>query len=672
MDRNDSNSGSNTQAFGNEQRLLAGRYELLEKIGEGGAAEVFRARDERLGRIVAIKLLRPQYTMDPQSRNRFAIEARAAARLSHSNIVDVYDFGEAPDGAMFIAMQYIEGGNLKDVLRKRGRLSPGETITIAVQVCRALSMAHAEGLIHRDVKPQNIMVDRAGDVRLTDFGVVKALSGPALTQSGMTFGTAAYLSPEQATGATIGPASDLYALGCVMYELLAGTPPFSGDNPAVVAYKQVWEQPNPLHNLAPEVPPSLEAVIMRCLNKDPDGRYPSAAALAAELERVSGAFNQPTQVVPLTVVANASAGAGTRPQANAHMSQAEKSQPVPIAVSPNTRRPAPVPPVRTQATGTPPPQPTLSTGGYQGAVSAPVSTLYAKPQRRSLGWMPFAVVVLLVGLGLCGFGAMQGGILSGFGIGGAQPETTPTQVGGGVQVPPADTPTPRPQRPTPTALSTVVVATDTPMAPPTDTPTTVPIDTPAPAPTDTPVPTDTPEPAPTDTPLPEPLPTDTPLPPPTEPPPPVPPEGNMVTLDDTAFSGGYTRRDGRYHGRTAHWVYGQGTAYHTMVAQFVLDKVPKKEVKLVITGVDSEDERKTPMLIAINSTPIFNDLDPLPNDDQSGVEGEGNWGKSTFYFDPDLLHEGVNSLIIANLDPSDQINSPPFIMVDYATLTWDK
>src|SRR5437868_2388876 len=137
--------------------LLAGRYKLLEKIGEGGAAEVFRARDERLGRIVAIKLLRQQFTMDGQSRSRFAIEARAAARLSHPNIVDIYDFGEAPDGAMFIAMQYVEGENLKDVLSKRGRLTSGETIAIAVQVCHALEQAHAAGLIHRDVKPQNIM-----------------------------------------------------------------------------------------------------------------------------------------------------------------------------------------------------------------------------------------------------------------------------------------------------------------------------------------------------------------------------------------------------------------------------------------------------------------------------------------------------------------------------------
>jgi serine/threonine protein kinase len=264
-------------------RLMADRYRLLEKIGEGGAAEVFRARDQRLDRIVAVKLLRPQYTHDQASRQRFIHEAKTSASLSHANIVDIYDFGEGPDGSMFIAMQYIEGQNLKDILQKRGRLTAEETISITRQACYALSAAHARDMIHRDVKPQNIMIDRKGNAHLTDFGIVKALSGPSLTQSGMTFGTAAYMSPEQATGAPVGPASDIYSLGCVMYEALAGTPPFLGDNPAVVAYKQVWEQPRPLHDLVPEVPPSLENVVMRCLNKDPEqalSRYGGACRRA--------------------------------------------------------------------------------------------------------------------------------------------------------------------------------------------------------------------------------------------------------------------------------------------------------------------------------------------------------------------------------------------------------
>src|SRR3954453_7489085 len=249
--------------------LLVGRYALLEKIGEGGAAEVYRAHDTRLNRVVAIKILRPHLMADASSQARFMNEARTAAGLSHPNIVDVYDFGETPGGSMFIVMQYVEGRNLKDVLPQRGRMPPADVISITIQVCRALAAAHAKGLIHRDVKPQNIMLDRQGNVRLTDFGVVKALSGGGeLTQAGMTFGTAAYLSPEQATGAPIGPQSDIYGLGCVMYEMLCGDPRFTGDSPASVAYKQVWEQPRPLHDLVPEVLPSLENVVMRCLNKE--------------------------------------------------------------------------------------------------------------------------------------------------------------------------------------------------------------------------------------------------------------------------------------------------------------------------------------------------------------------------------------------------------------------
>src|SRR5438045_3900046 len=243
--------------------LLAGRYLLLDKIGEGGAAVVYRARDQRLDRIVAIKLLRPQFTTAEASRKRFLNEARTAAGLNHPNVVDIYDFGEGPDGSMFIAMQYVEGQNFKDILQRRGRMTAADLIAIIPQVCHALTAAHSRGLIHRDVKPQNIMIDKQGNVRLTDFGIVKALSGPELTQTGMTFGTAAYLSPEQATGEPIGPASDVYALGCVMYEMLTGSPPFTGDNPAVVAYKQVWEQPRPLHEWAPEVSPALESIIMR-------------------------------------------------------------------------------------------------------------------------------------------------------------------------------------------------------------------------------------------------------------------------------------------------------------------------------------------------------------------------------------------------------------------------
>ena len=638
--------GTPTQA-GAAQPLLGGRYRLLGKVGEGGAAEVFRAIDTRLDRVVAVKLLRPQFTSDQQSRARFAVEARAAAGLSHHNIVDVYDFGEALDGSMFIVMQFVEGQNLRDLLLERGRFSPGEVVSIAQQVCRALSVAHANGLIHRDVKPQNIMLDRAGNVRLTDFGVVKALSSPGLTQSGMTFGTAAYLSPEQATGAAIGPPSDIYALGCVMYEMLSGMPPFTGDNPAIVAYKQVWEQPRPLHDLAPEVPPSLEAVVMRCLNKDPGRRYPTANDLAAELERLTISFTQPTQAVPVP-----SAGYATPGSEYEQTPKAQVSQAIPMPLAAGDAGPA-VPPVRAQTTGyNGTPTPGLATAPYAGPAgsSLPVVTVN---DRRGLGWLPVALLVLAL-VGLCGLAAWQGRNFLPAGILGAGATPTVPVVGG---LPPEPTASP--------TLGQVVegspvtsLPTNTPV-PPTATSPPPPTDTPAPVP-----PTDTPAPPPTDTPVPPP-PTDTPVPPP--PPPPV---NNTITLEDNAFVGGYTRSDGMYHRRTAHWVYGQGTDYHTMSASFNLDQVPDGPINLTIVGVDSEDDAKTPMRLLINSTVIYEGANPLPDDTRGGVNAPGNWGSYTWQFNSAALQPGTNTLTVSNLDPSDRINYPIFIMVDYAAISW--
>lgn len=269
-------------------RVLADRYELLDKIGEGGTAEVFRARDIRLERIVAIKLLRPQFTQDSQMRDRFSVEARAAAGLSAANVVQVFDFGTTGDGALFIVMPLIEGQSLRELLRERGSLTQPEAARIGRQVAMALAAAHARGLVHRDVKPGNVLLDRDGDAHLTDFGIVKALSNRTeITQAGMAFGTATYLAPEQATGGTVGPATDLYALGTVLYEMVSGRPPFVGDDPASIGYRQAWEQPVPLSTVAPRVDPELEGLVMRSLAKDPLHRMASAADVADRLGRIA-------------------------------------------------------------------------------------------------------------------------------------------------------------------------------------------------------------------------------------------------------------------------------------------------------------------------------------------------------------------------------------------------
>jgi serine/threonine-protein kinase len=675
------NPDGDTPLIGN-RRLLAGRYLLMDQIGEGGAAVVYRARDQRLDRIVAIKLLRPQFTGDEASRKRFLNEARTAAGLNHPNVVDVYDFGENPDGSMFIAMQYIEGRNFKDILQRRGRMTAADLVAIIPQVCNALTAAHSRGLIHRDVKPQNIMIDSRGNVRLTDFGIVKALSGPELTQTGMTFGTAAYLSPEQATGDPVGPASDIYALGCVMYEMLSGSPPFTGDNPAVVAYKQVWEQPRPLHDWAPEVPPSLENIVMRCLNKDPARRYPTAAALAADIASLDSFFIQPTQAVALGAAATQPAGPMQPydPTPNAEVSrpiQMPPAPPTPVAVAGSQL--SGVPPVKVQTTNVAPVAPVAvapAAGQATRRVDAPVTASTSRVQvvnpnsRVSNAWLPIALIVVALGLMICAFAASQGNLLS---ILGGNP--TPT--------PPTTAATPTPPLPTPT-LAPIVVATGTPEVPtpaPSDTPEPVPpTDTP-PLPTLEPPPTITPEPLPGEaTFTPEPLPTDTIEPPPPLPedtptfepvdPTPAPSGGNSITIDNTSFTGGYTRDSGTYHGRTAQWVYGQGTSYSTMGTVFTLDDKPKDDGTLTIVGIDSEDAPKTPMRIVLNRDVVFEGPNPLPNDYANGPDAPGNWGSVDITLPAKSLQKGQNTLTITNLDPSNQINYPIFIMIDYVTISW--
>jgi tRNA A-37 threonylcarbamoyl transferase component Bud32 len=500
-------------------RLLAGRYRLLEKIGEGGAAEVFRARDERLGRVIAVKLLRPQYTSDETWRKRFVIEARAAAGLSHSNIVPVYDFGEGPDGAMFIAMQYVAGRDLREVLWERGKLPAAEAVAVARQVCDALSVAHARGLVHRDVKPQNIMIDSHGSPCVMEFGIVKGLTGTELTQAGMTFGTAAYLSPEQATGMPVGPGSDIYSLGCVMYEMLSGVPPFTGDSPAVVAYMQVWEQPRPLRELVADIPGSLNGIVMRCLNKDPAHRYPTAQALAHELEMAD--------LMPENAPALAT-GAGVAWTPDASDAPAETMRPAaaPVVAGGGVHA---VPPVRVQTTAIPatplppaqmPYRPVASYFG--GAGSGQVVNVFGWGSTR---WLALAAVLVLMSLGLLGFAAGRGRPAPVVGVDSNPPvASSPTAIAvsqAPVPPPPSfgqiaviDTLTPSPAPiPSDTPVpATEAPPTDTPIPPPpvaTDTP---PPATPEPQVENTPPPTKTPRHRrPTNTPAPQP-PADTPLP----------------------------------------------------------------------------------------------------------------------------------------------------------------
>ena len=268
-----------------EPIVLGGRYEVEEELGRGGMAKVYRGTDTVLGRPVAVKILAPQFADDPSFVDRFRREAQAAARLNHPNLVSVYDTG-SDDGVHFIVMEYVEGKTLADYLAGGGRIMPQRAIEISEAVSQALTAAHAQGVIHRDIKPGNIMITPSGDVKVADFGIARVIAGAeTVAQTVAVLGTAAYLSPEQAQGQPVDQRSDLYSLGCVLYEMVAGRPPFTGDSPVAVASKQVLEQPVPPSKLNPDVSPQLDAVIMRTLAKNPANRYGSAEEFRQDLER---------------------------------------------------------------------------------------------------------------------------------------------------------------------------------------------------------------------------------------------------------------------------------------------------------------------------------------------------------------------------------------------------
>jgi tRNA A-37 threonylcarbamoyl transferase component Bud32 len=265
--------------------VLGNRYEVGRLLGAGGMADVHEGVDRVLGRRVAIKIPHPQLARDPLFVARFKREATLAASLTHPGVVAVYDTGQDGDTS-FIVMEYVEGATLAALLRAEGPLAPDRAAELVAEVCGALGAAHAKGLIHRDIKPGNIMCTGEGRVKVMDFGVARMLAASmTLTESAGIVGTAKYMSPEQAQGGPVDARSDLYSLGVVLYECLGGRPPFDGDSPVVIASRHVWATPAPLRELQPDVPPALEAVTYRALAKDPGERYQHAAELAEDLER---------------------------------------------------------------------------------------------------------------------------------------------------------------------------------------------------------------------------------------------------------------------------------------------------------------------------------------------------------------------------------------------------
>jgi len=280
--------------------VMGERYQLQDPIGRGGMATIYRGRDLHMDRVVAIKVLREVYNINPKFVRRFQLEAKAASLLQHLNIVQVYDYGQT-DGKYYIVMELVEGTDLGRYLRSKGVLDTDRSVIIAHDVALGLGAAHRRSIVHRDVKPQNILVGRDGSIKLTDFGIVsvyKDINPERLTTTGMTLGTVQYLAPEQALGEIVSPAADVYALGIVMYEMLTGRPPFDGNSPVAVAMQHIEDPPTPPRQLNPTIPPALEEIILRCLEKVPEMRFRDGSQLARALETLGDA--KLSESVPVT------------------------------------------------------------------------------------------------------------------------------------------------------------------------------------------------------------------------------------------------------------------------------------------------------------------------------------------------------------------------------------
>src|SRR5262245_30701820 len=264
--------------------VFSNRYEIQRGIARGGMAEVYLARDQLLDRPVAVKVLFAEYARDPSFVERFRREAQSAANLNHPNIVAIYDWGQER-GTYFIVMEYVRGRSLRDVVQVNGPFSARRTAETGAEIAGALEFAHRNGVVHRDVKPGNVLLTADGDVKVTDFGNARAGTSEALTQTGAVMGTATYFSPEQAQGHPVDGRSDVYSLGVVLYEMVTGQPPFVSESPVAVAYKHVREEPLPPSTRTQNLPPDLERIILTAMAKDPDSRYQTADDLRTDLLR---------------------------------------------------------------------------------------------------------------------------------------------------------------------------------------------------------------------------------------------------------------------------------------------------------------------------------------------------------------------------------------------------
>ena len=666
--------------------LVGGRYERDRSIGEGAFSITYRARDIRLGRVVALKILRANFAADRTFVARFEREARVAASISHPNVVDVYDYGD-DDGTFFIAMRYVPGQNLKQVLVTDGPLPWPEAIRIVRQVLRGLTAIHAAGIIHRDIKPQNVLLGRDGIARVTDFGVAQAREDGSLTRQGTTVGTASYMAPEQARGGVLSEATDLYAVGAVLFELLTGRPPFEAANPMAVMLAHIQKPPPSLNEVAPwaNVPPEVDGLILRALAKDPGDRFASAAAMDTGLAEILG-----------------ERGAD---QATAHVSAIgdEATQIGPAVAGsrfvPASRQTAAAPETRPRAKATPPPPLPLRL-------------------RRERPWLAPVVVlglalVALAGVlaanmgGLAGRGGDNGGANGGSGSAtrpvalAADPK--PTALSISLNLPtrtPAVSATTQPATatavpPTATVPATATRVPPTPTSLPTATRTPVPPTNTAPPPTEAPLPT--PRPAPTQTPLP-PAPTTAPAPVVEDDPsgdPPIQPVVDSTAVDSPSaptarsglggasagsstvsfaaqnWDGGSFNGDGDYYGRPWVALYGGESGKSSASLSFTLDQAPTGDPIFSVTGLDDEMMAEdTAMRIEVNGQTVYDDASPFP--DWNGVGyGDGadaNWQTLTTAIPAMVFRSGRNTITFTNRSPTGEENMPPWILLGDASI----
>jgi len=398
--------------------VLGGRYKLDERIAGGGMGDVWRGTDEVLGRTVAVKILLPALLEEPGFAERFRGEARTMATINHPGVVDVYDYGSDPNVGAYLVMEYVEGDALSRTLGRVSRLTPARTMALIAQAADALHAAHEKGIVHRDVKPGNLLVRPNGTLVLTDFGIARSAAVGQLTQAGAVLGTASYISPEQASGAVATPLSDVYALGVVAYQCLSGRRPFEGDNPLEIAMKHVRDQPPPL---PADIPPSVREVVMRAMSKDPAARYPTAAALGQVARRVAsglasgtgtalGPAGTPVSVPPVPAPSSpgpTGTGSVPRPPAGPGGTRVMPAYP-------------PTGPVSRAAAGGLPPTGAAGGSGWRGAASVPPpppprpDTTYLPAQPPPPGGGPFGsrstMIILATLLGvLVLMGAVCGG-----------------------------------------------------------------------------------------------------------------------------------------------------------------------------------------------------------------------------------------------------------------------